>query len=283
MVDLKGKKYGADITSRRARIVGKSVIAGHPVVNLIEDTKLEALGSFHIGEEDELYFSVPEKDALLKRVNVKVENSFESDKLALFEFTSSLINNDSAYYFEAHRLNGDSRHLVIGYNREFINRLISRLEAVMVRPSGYKLRGWALASGYRNYCWKEGGEMICLLDISDDCTSFCFLRKDIPVALGHITGTLYDSDNGKCISNHYLTDLSTTLKYYRNLLVRDEGDVPLSQIIISGSSASGGMASLLEESMGVRTTLPAVKKALFSHETSALAPKYLVSLGLMSD
>jgi len=67
------------------------------------------------------------------------------------------------------------------------------------------------------------------------------------------------------------------------MLTRDEGDLPLSQIIISGASASSGVASLLEENLGVRTTLPAVKKALFSHETSAVAPKYLVSLGLMSD
>jgi len=283
VVDLKGKKYGADITSRRARIVGKAMVSGYPVVNLIEDTKLESLETLHIGEGDELYFSVPEKDALLKPVNIRKENGFESDKLALFEFTSSLIGDTGDYYFETHHLNGDTRHLVIGYDRKFIDSLIARLEKTMVKPSGFKLRGWALASGYKNYCWKEGGEMICLLDISDDCTSFCFLRKDIPIALGHITGTLDDPDNGKCISNHYLSDLSTTLRYYRNLLTRDEENLPLSQIIISGASASNGVASLLEENLGVRTTLPAVKKALFSHETSSLAPKYLVSLGLMSD
>jgi len=283
VVDFKGRKYGADLTSRRARIVRKSGGSGHPVVDLIGDTRLDQLENYIRDSEAALYFSVPEKDALLKKVTIPKENGIAGDRLALFEFTSSLINDPDRYYFETHPLNGDSRHLVVGYNREFINGRMAMLEKSSLKPAGFKLRGWALASGYKNYCWKEGGELVCLLDISDDCTSFCLMHKDSPLTTGYVEGTLYDSENGKCISGGFLTDLSATIKYHLSLLHKSGETCPISLIIISGSSASNGVALVIEEKTGIRTVQPAVKKALFSHETVPLAPKYLVSLGLTGD
>lgn len=280
MVDFRGRRFGADLTDKRIRMVGRTSSGDHPLIDLIEETPLNHFEPDYTAESGELVFSVPENRALLKGVRVSEDKGLDPEKLALFEFTSSLLDDPSGYFFETHHLNGDHSRLVVGYKRSLIEDTIVFFEKIFSRPSGFKLRGWALAEGYRNFCWKEGGELIALVDISDDITSFCLLRDNVPIRFGHVKGTLYDHENDKLLSNSYLSDLSTSLKYNCTMVSASGENLSLSQILITGSSTSSTIASLMEDYLKTRVSVPAVKKALFSPETAPLAPKYLISLGL---
>ena len=281
MVEFKGRKLGADLTSNRLRLVGQKIISGHPIIDIIQEPVPDRDIELAAKTDCELYFSISEKDALIKNLKLDRDNNLDKEKLIFFEFAVSNLGDPDNFFVDFQKINGGEEYLVCGFNKDMVREKMDYWTDCLIKPSGFKLRAMALARGYLNFCWKEEGELLCIIDISDDQTSFCFLHRDCPVAFGHVSGTLYDLEDEKSISNRYLTDLSASIQYYQMRLHHAGYTAPLSRILLSGSSASNGACLILKESNGIPTTLPSVKKALFSPETSEQAPKFLVNLGLI--
>ncbi len=283
MVENRIRRYGLDVTERRYRLAGRTVQAGRAIVDCLEEFRREETSSPQLESESTLYFSVPEKEAIIKKIRVPVNNGLDRDKLARYEFEASLLDNPDNYFIDTCVPNGGEDYFIIGYHREIIARRVNLLENKFILPDsqrGFRLRGWSLAQGYLNFCWKEGGELVAVVDISDDCTSFCFICHDHPVRFGHIGGFPIDNSSNEGISPHYLADLVTTLRYQQTVLAADGCTVPLSLLVLTGASASPYLAGLIEEKMRVRTSMPSLKMALFAPEIAESAGRYLTSLGL---
>jgi hypothetical protein len=140
-----------------------------------------------------------------------------------------------------------------------------------------------MADGYRNYCWREGGEFICLLDISPSVISYCFINKNQPIFVGSLeTIDLTNNGNGK-ISGTFLSDLRAVIQYHTSDLFKAGYSAPLSLIVVSGLLAGKELNEAIEVKLGIRTISPTIKTALFESELSNRAGQFLVSLGLTVD
>jgi hypothetical protein len=282
-VNLRKKRFGIDIDRNRARIAGASLTADRKAVDTIIDVDLGQLDREVIDREGELYLAVSESDAIIKRVEVISDRSLDPDKLAQFELAASLLDDPERYYLESCGSGRADGRIAVAYDRSLIDTEIAFLQEKLIKPSGFKLRSWAMALGYLHYCRQEGGALVCLIDISPNRASFCLLRDRTPIDFGFVTNhTDRDkSDSASCWT--LLTDLAATIQYRLGRNFRSRQDIPLSLILLTGSAADDELAAKVETVLRVKTRLPALKKELFADNASVGAEKYLACLGLIVD
>ncbi len=283
MVDLKRKRYGLDTAGDKIRLVSRSMVSGMVKIDSLEEIEgdYEPSGTFDI--ESDLYFSVPESEAIIKRVTLSDDRNLDPRQMAQFEFSTSLLDPPEAYYMEVYDLNGNNEKLAVGYNRICVDNRIDRLTDRFTKPAGFKLRSLALADGYRYYCRSEGGELICLLDISENIGSYCFLWDNSPTLPGALYSSTGSTDRRSNHNGHFAVDLAATLQFQLAGLFRTGRSVPLSRILVSGSSVDDSLIEQIEVRMKVGVGFPSMKSASFSPETLDNAHRFLVGLGLTVD
>jgi len=283
VVTLKGKRYGVDISGSLIRLVGREFAHGREKVDMLVEIEADKLTGDMINHDGELYMAVPEDETIIKKISIVSDRGLDSDKLAIFELSSSLMADSDQYYMESYGQEDSSERLAIAYRRERVDNKISFLQEKLIKPVGFRLRSWALAAGYRHYCRHEGGKLICLLDITANHASYCFIRDDYPVDIGSVTATAEKSENGSRLPRPFFLDLIATLKYRQMIIGQSARAVPLSLIIVTGNRANQELADDIGQKTGVRSNLPVMKKELFSDDTLDASPNYLVALGLMVD
>nr|MBN2277778.1 hypothetical protein [candidate division Zixibacteria bacterium] len=281
MVTLKGKKYGIDFSDGMVSLASQTYAHGRERVEALLAIPSEQLRPDLIESDGELFLAIPENESVIKRINIVSDYGLNPGKLAVFELSSSLLIDQSHYYLESFGREGSSERLAIAYNRDAVDKRIDFLKEVLARPTGFKLRSWALAAGYRHFCRREGGQLIGLVDISSNLASFCFLRDDYPVEIGAVMADPASVNNGGNLSKAFLLDLVATLQYRRMALDRTFHSLPLSMLVITGERTNQNLVEKLGEAMGVRAVLPVIKKELFSESSGEQAGKFLVALGLM--
>lgn len=283
MVDLRGRRYGIELSETRMRIVGRSYTPGRSSVDTILDVDLDRFEKDVIDRNADLFLAVSESDTIIKKIAIPPDKNLDPDKLAQFELSASLLDAADRYYMESFSINETSDRLAIAYNRDLVDRKVALLRELFGRPSGFKVRSWAMASGYINFCRRAGGKLICLIDIGEDQTSYCLLKDNSPVDIGS-TVKYKNSESGPgSVSKGFILDLAATMQY-RLVGVSGPGrSVPLSLIVLTGSQAGPELASEIEDALGTRTVFPEMKTELFSRDAIATAEKHLVGLGLTAE
>ncbi len=272
--------YGADIVGQSLSLAGCTDSSGRMVVDLLQELNPEGIDPGLLKNSGSLRFSVPEENAIIKRITINPENSIDGARRAEFEFATTLLDDMAGFYTETHSLNGGCNFMVFGYHRHLIDKQAEFFESRLLKPIGFSLRSWSLASGYLNYCRREGGETLLLLDLSQSGVSYCFIKDTQPVLVGYISGTLPTNGNDKNILNSFLSDLKATVQYQMSLLFKAGYSTPLSLIVASGLMSGAELNGEIEERMKIRTIAPSVRTELFADEIADKAGKYLVSLGL---
>ena len=282
MVNLRRKRYGIDFDGERVRIAGRTLSTGREIVDTVMDVDFSRLNGDIIDREGELYLAVPESDAVIKKVGVVADRSLDPDRLAQFELAASLLDDPARYYLESCESDRPDGRIAIAYDRSRIDGEVAMVKEKLIKPSGFRLRSWALALGYLKYCRQEGGALTALADISPSRASFCILRGRSLGDIGLVTDESAHGDVGPSSCRALLTDLAATIRYR---LGRDASrqDVPLSLLLLSGSMADDNLAVEAEAILKVKTKLPMVRRELFTDETSIDAGKYLLCLGLTVD
>jgi hypothetical protein len=284
MVELKAKRYGIDLVGDSIRIAGRSGGTGRIHIDCFNLPEKDNLGETGIAFDDsDIYFTIPEKDAIIKKVRVPRDAGIESQKLAEFEFMASSLDNAEDFILETHPLNKENERLVFGYRRHLVEQRIKFIEQNASKPSGFKLRAWALADGYLNYCRPEGGELVCLLDISGKHCSICFLEKNRPVIADAITDNGADKNDAPDKEYGLLTDLAAVIQYHQVILFNAGCTAPLSLLIISGEKVTRDLLGAVEQKIGVKAVPPQVHESLFTSEAVGDILGYLVCLGLTVD
>ncbi len=283
MVETNKIRYGADMVGRSLQLTGCNCSAGRVVIDHLSRSNINEIKSEMINSSGRLQFSVSEDKAIIKRVKISSDKNFNGKELAEFEFISTLLDKKEDLYINANSVNGGSEYLVFGYHRHLIDEKKKFFEKTLIKPAGYKLRGMAMADGYQNFCWREGGELICLLDLSPSGGSFCFVKNSQPIYVGSITNSdMSDNDSGK-ISESFLSDLTATIQYHTANLLKTGYSAPLSLIVVSGLLAGEKSITAIGDKLSIRTISPTVKTALFVPEIVDRAGYFLVSLGLTVD
>ncbi len=237
----------------------------------------------NLEEPGDLYFSVGENEAIIRRVNIPNDMNLDPDKLALFEFIASLPGDERNYFLETYPCDGSGERLAVAYSREIVEKRVSEMKSRAIPPAGFRLRSLAMAAAFTHYCRPMGGEIVCLLDISGEIISYCFLDRQRPIAMGHQTNDYFDLGNEIYDTRRFLTDISAIMQYQLSVLFKGGHTVPLSLVILSGTEATSDLAETVGERLKIRTTLPQFRPELFVNDLPALAHRYFVSLGLTVD
>ncbi|MCX6829926.1 MAG: hypothetical protein NT002_11690 [candidate division Zixibacteria bacterium] len=283
MVELRARRYGGDPVGSHLQLARRSSESGKFQIDFLGEFDLGQDLRKQFGEEGDFHFSVYEKDAIITSVQIPKDSTLDPEKLALFEFTSTLLDDSDRYFLETYPLNGDLEKLAVAYNRELIGEKISLLEQQLTRPAGFRLRSLALAAGYKHFCRPEGGELISLIDIGPGYTSYCFMESDLPVSVGGMESSPPVMESDTIGINGYLADLVATIAFRRMLLFNAGHTAPLSLILLTGTMADLSLAGKISEAMHLRAALPEPKTEQFAPELASLACQYLVSLGLTVD
>jgi len=283
VVELTSCRLGGDLTGDRVRLASRVRTAGATLINAVGDYDLTN-GATEIRTTDsELYFSVSESEAVIKRVGSCSDSNLDRRQAALFELTVSLIDDTARYYLDAYDLNGDEEKLAVAYNRQCVDRNISLLTEQVCKPTGFKLRSLSLADGYRHYCRPVGGELICLLDFSSTVCSYSFLYHNRPILLGAVAGLSKNADATDDINEACIIDITATLKFQLAALFASGKSALLSRIVISGPNADEKLLEHISSKMKAPTEFPTLNSTLFAPGVVAEAGSYLVSLGLTVD
>jgi hypothetical protein len=283
VVTFTNRRYGIDFLSDRIRIAGRTSAAGRITVDSLHDYDAADFNSEMVRNDGDYYFSIPEKEAIIKWITIVPEGNLDPVKLIQFEMAGMLADNDENYYFDCYYSDPKSRNLAIAYNRNLIERKIKKLQEKIPKPAGFRLRSLAMASAYNNYCLHESGQHICLMDISSHSCSYCFLKENNPILIGGFENGIGENEVSEENSKKFALDLSAILQYELSKLARDGYSIPLSSIIISGPAAVSDLPVKIEERMKVKSIPPRLKKELFDEKIYAEAGKYLISLGLTVD
>ncbi|UCD18488.1 MAG: hypothetical protein JSV44_06160 [Candidatus Zixiibacteriota bacterium] len=283
MVELMRKRYGGDAVDGAIRLVSGDISVGLVTIDAVAEHPLDTASRSLINAESDLYFSVPESDVIIKRVVLPDEKYLDPRKLAVFEFSAMLLDDPDRYYIEVHDLIGGKEKLVVGYHQNCIDQQVSFFSERLIKPAGFKLRSLALADGYRYFCNPEGGELICLVDITANRASYCFLRDNRPALLGSLRGRKVESGGESNYHGKFIIDLAATLQFQASALFKSGHSVPLSRILVSGNPVSEELLTQIEQRLNVSTGFPSPKTALFRSAVVPEAGRYLVSLGLTVD
>lgn len=283
MVETYKIKFGVDIVGQVLQLAGCNCSGGRVVIDSLSQNNLKEIKPEMINSPGRLQFSVPEDQAIIKRIKVASEKNLDGEKLAEFEFSSTLLDKKETLYIKANLVNGGSEYLVFGCHKNLIDKRDQFFEKLFMKPAGYKLRALALADGYQNYCWREGGELICLLDLSPTVASYCFINNSQPAFVGSISNDNTGNGEDDPISESFLSDLKVTIQYQMSNLFKAGYSTPLSLIVVTGTLAGKEANKTIEERLRLRTISPTIKTALFAPEIVDRAGRFLVSLGLTID
>jgi len=285
MVELRGKKYGIDISGGRVRIVGRLYSSGRDYLDTMINSYPEYFEQEIVDTEASYYFSISEQDAIIKKIQVKQSEKLDLNQVAQFEIASSLLDGIDQYYLEAYDIGMESERLAIAFHRKMVEKKIDYLKAKISKPSGFGLRSLALVKAYRRFCKKEGSGLTCIMDIDNDRASYCFMYNDFSLQPGSIeksAGSDERSDNNS-VSSSFLLDLAATLKFQLAGLNSKLRALPLTKILLTGYSADLELIGKVEEYTGVPAVIPEMNKELFADEINRDAAKFLVPLGLTLD
>ncbi len=280
MVETNKIKYGVDLVGQDIQLAVCNCSGGSILINQLTQTGINEINWEKIDRSGLLQFSVPEDKAIIKRVKISTHKNIDGKELAEFEFSSTLLETKDELYISANSVNGGSEYLVFGCHRFLIDKQDKFFEERFMKPAGYKLRALAMADGYQKFCWREGGELICLLDLSPSSVSYCFVNNDQPIFVGSIINSDTEHTDNGLVSESFLTDLKVTIQYNMSNLFKAGYTSPLSLLVVTGSLAGKESNETIEQKLQLRTISPTIKTALFTPELVNQAGHFLVSLGL---
>jgi len=283
LVETNKIKYGVDKVGQFLFLAGCNCSGGSVLIDHLRRIGVDEAKPELVDSSGRLQFSVAEDKVIIKRIKIRSDKNLDGKELAEFEFASTLLDKKETFYISANSVNGGSEYLVTGCHRFLIEEKKQFFEEMFIKPAGYKIRALALADGYRNFCWREGGELICLLDLSFKVASYCFINNGQPIFFGVIRNSEADANENGQISASFLNDLKVTIQYQMSNLFKAGYSTPLSLIVVSGTLTGKESNETIEEKLRLRTISPTIKTALFAPEIVDRAGHFLISLGLTVD
>lgn len=279
MVTLRGRVHGLDLLPGSFRLATLAAEPGRMLIESLQELPERELCRDRFDAHAELYFAVPDAQAVVKLVKPPNDPTLNADKTALFELLTALPEEADHYFLETYALNGCPQRLAVAYHRKLVEEQIERLEKAVIRPSGFRLRSLALAEGYRKFCRPLGGDLVCLLHIDRHQTLLAFLNHGVTVATGFLECSFPDADDSAAMKSA-LIDIAALVRYRNSLLFKEGFTAPLSLVILCGERADTTIAEPLSQLLRVKIAFPEFRTELFADSAANPSALFLVGLGL---
>ncbi|MFH2036880.1 MAG: hypothetical protein ABIJ45_10795 [Candidatus Zixiibacteriota bacterium] len=273
MVTLSTVKYGVEIGSKKIKLIECRNLSGREKFEKIIDANIDSLNPDLCDHTADLYFSIPEPEAIIKQIHIGDNKLLDPGKRAQFEMETSLLDDNDNYYYESYPTESESERLAVAFNKKTVDDKVAWLNDHLKSPAGFKLRSLSMASAYQKYFFHETGHIICLADFNENIISYAIIKNDIPIILGAVHKNESDI-------NDLLLDFMATIQYQLALQKNHGNSIPLSKILLSGENASTELVEKLGDRIKINTALPSPKKEFFSDETFELAVSAMAGLGL---
>ena len=234
-----------------------------------------------------LFFGVDSSLAVVKKIQIKKSPSADAIEMARFELAQSLLDPPDSFYFDIVPLNGHDgfqRFLSIAYHKAEIDRLIESYQAMLRKPSGFKLHAAALADGYRIFCRREPGDLQVLIDVEADMVTLAIVYKDKLYGAGSletIPGDAISSARARKLAAEFKLMLSFELSE----LFQAGVTVPVSRIVLSGRHAGDELLmTALRERFSTPVVRPQFNGGYFEPASDTIdrypPERFLIPLGL---
>lgn len=238
-------------------------------------------------ESGRLFFGVDSRLAVIKKVAVSSDDTFDPKRIARFEMAQSLLEGPDQFYFDTlplETVNDHPRFMAIAYHKDKINDLINHYRDTLRKPAGYKLDAVALAQGYAAFCRAEPGEVQVLADIETDIVTVAVLYKGKLFSVGQLETAPGEEITG-AVAKKIAAECKLTLSFYLSELFHEGITVPLSRIIVSGyHAANDDIIHALSERFSAEVVRPQFHKGYFDAVADLIdshpPERFLIPLGL---
>ncbi len=261
--------------------------AGHKVTALVTTAKSE-LNVRRTLENGDVIFSVPDNEIMVKRLNLTETNEWNSDILARFELSQSLLDDEGEFYFAALSTGQTNRCLGLVTRRRSVERLAGSLLSLpdlAGQSLRCEMRAVALGKGYLNFCHPEQGELICLADFGDNIVSICFVSGTNVIGLAHLPFSRFDLNSEQGIKR-MAVEFKTVVNFELPSLFERGVTSPLSALIVTGHGGDGSVKSALEEHFRFPVTALRIDRRLLGVSPAVVEEPledYIVAMGLAAN
>ena len=239
-------------------------------------------------EDGEVVLAVPDDQVIVKRLTLPDSPAADRPERARFEMSQTLLENELSFRFDTIDTGQQDRLLGLIMRRESLSNIVERNTGGLFaeRPSlSYQMRAVALGRGYIEFCRRQAGELVCLVDFHDQLASVCFVYQRHVLAVTHMRAANPDSRQLSDLPR-LAVELKTLVNLQLSLLFSEGITVPLSILIVTGEAVTEQVTEALARHFPGGVAAPRINSGFFADPSKLNEipiDNYLISLGLTID
>jgi len=229
--------------------------------------------------------AVPDAELQIKRLHLTgPKNSGQRNRL-LYELVQSVLEDEQLFVYDVHPAGQEGDWFGLIFRRHVLERLkldCGLAGAKMAPPLVFLPRSMALGRAYLNFCRREEGDLICLVDLSNGAASICLVRGGNVIDLASLA--LAEGCLDSAVEREQLAvDLKTIISFRLSSLMDRGISTPLSNLVLSGLGADDDLRNVVQSYFPVGVKAPSINPGYLIDSVREAEPapeRFLVALGL---
>ncbi len=257
--------------------------AGRPEVLALDRFDRGELHESRHLDGEKLVLSVPDSQVLVKRLRLSEHDGPDIRERCRFELAQSVLEPENMFQFDLLAANDDHCRLGLIYRRERLENLLPEYH-LEGEPAGveYLIRAAALGRGYLSFCRQIPGELVALVDFTDDLASICFVHHKRLVELTHLVLGGADLSSESSLKR-IAVELRTVVNFKLASFADRGTNLPLAGLVLNGSQVDERVQAIFVEYFPVGVSTPEIHLGFIGDtvDLKGVSPEnYLVALGL---
>jgi hypothetical protein len=280
---MNGRHIGIDRRGNTFYAVEVDFDAGRPSIVRFYRGDTSPAGDEAWAGDTSIAVTVPDDLAIVKAI-CPGSGQFPSveDRLR-FELGQSLLEDESVFHFLIQPTGNERRYLGAALRRHLLSELRSGygLEEQTDADPVYQLRSFALGRGYLNFCRRESGDLIALVDLCHGRVSVCLVYRDQIVDVISLKPGEASPDAPEA-RDRLAVDLKTVVNFRLAGLMEAGVTVPVSSLLITGQDVDPSLIEAVRRYFKVNIGQPAFHEGCFAGQDlsdPAERALYLAALG----
>lgn len=233
----------------------------------------------HLLENAQIILSIDESRAMIKTLNLNEPDQSLLEAKARFELAQTVLDDESGFLFDT---------VATGFENTYIGTIVRRKSLdlsgrfLIDKQLKFSVRAAALARAFTTFCRRDGSQLVCLADMTDDLISICFVYQDNLIGICHLGLDGLDL-NSESDFETISVELKTLINFRLESFFERGITVPLAKLFVSGAVGSKEFLEKLRTHFTVDISTPQINSGFFPDRAglnSIPLDQYLVALGL---